>query len=227
MAESHGGRHLMASRYTGNVPSNVSKDAKYSVVHGTEGWEVRLIYRLSSAERALVTTGSHPELVELVNEVKDDVNGAPGGAFYINEYKHVLVPTEDGCMYAGRYLPLLTFRFEGQEISATPPSGLSAGDEWPGPRVGTAYVLTADGADIRYRCETRPNVLADRRLSAEVGTSQAARTARQLARHKPGGGRIYINESFECFGPSATGNGLAHIYLGKVDEETWFKEPTV
>lgn len=217
----------MASRYTGNVPSNVSKDAKYSVVRGSDEWEVRLIYRLSSAERALVTTSAHPELVTLVNDVKEDVNGVPGGAFYINEYKHVLVPTEDGCLYAGRYLPLLRFQFEGQEISPEAPAGLTEGEDWPGPRVGTAYVLTSDGTDIRYRVETRPNVLADRKLSAELGRGQANRMARQLARHKPGGGRIYINEAFECFGPAPGGDGLSHVYLGKVAEELWFKEPAI
>jgi hypothetical protein len=217
----------MVSRYKGNVPSNISKDAKYSVVSGADGWEVRLIYRLSSTERALVTTSSHPDLVGLVNDVKQDVNGVPGGAFYINEYKHVLVPTEDGCLYAGRYLPLLHFRFEGQEISAEAPSDLTPGDIWRGPRVGTAYVLTADGSDIRYRVETRPNVLVDRRLSVETGRGQAARTARRIACHKPGGGRIYVNEAYECFGPAPGGDGVSHLYLGHIDESTWFAEPDV
>lgn len=217
----------MASRYRGNVPSNVSKDAKYSVVNGSDGWEVRLIYRLSSTERALVTSSAHPELVVLVNALKEDINGVPGGAFYINEYKHVLVPTEEGCLYAGRYLPLLRFRFEGQEISPEAPTGLSAGENWHGPRVGTAYVLTADGSDVRYEAETRANVYSDRKLSAEIGKGLAAKTARRLAVHKRGGGRIYVNEALECFGPAPGGDGLAHLYLGKVDAETWFKEPSV
>ena len=217
----------MASHYTGNVPSNVSKDAKYSVVRGSDGWEVRLIYRLSSAERALVTTSAHPDLVVLVNDIKEDVNGVPGGAFYINEYKHVLVPTDDGCLCAGRYLPLLRFRFEGREISPEAPAGLTEGEHWPGPRVGTAYVLTADGTDVRYRVETRPSVFEERRLSAELGRGQASRTARRLARHKPGGGRVYINEALECFGPAPGGDALSHVYLGKMTEELWFKDPTV
>src|SRR5687767_14083352 len=86
VAERHRREQLMATRYTGNVPSNVGKDAKYSVVRRSAGWEIRLIFRLSAEERALVTTSSHPELIELVNAVKEDVNGVPGGAFYINEY---------------------------------------------------------------------------------------------------------------------------------------------
>lgn len=217
----------MSTKYTGNAPSNVNKDAKYSVVRGAGGWEVRLIYRLSSSERALVTTSSHPELVDLVNGVKEDVNGAPGGAFYINEYHHVLVPTDDGCMCAGKYLQPLEFRFEGQVITAAAPPGLQPGDDWPGPRVGTAYVLAADGSDIRYKVETRPNVIAERKLSAEIGRSQAAAAARAIARFKPGGGRIYVNEACECFGPGPGGEGTSHRYFGRLDLGRWFAEPQV
>lgn len=213
-------------RYPGNVPSNVSKDAKYSVVSGNDGWEIRLIYRLSSSERALVTTGSHPELVEMVNNAKIEGNAVEGGAFYINEYRHVLVPTAEGCLFAGTYAPLLQFRFEGVDISPEAPSGLEPGEDWPGPRVGSPYVLAADGVDIKYRVETRPNVLSERRLSTDIGRSGAARVARRFARHKPGGGRIYINEARECFGPTPQGT-VNHTYLGRVDQDEWFAQPRV
>jgi hypothetical protein len=213
-------------RYPGNVPSNVSKDAKYSVVSGKDGWEIRLIYRLSSAERALVTTGSHPDLVDMVNNAKIEGSGVEGGAFYINEYRHVLVPTADACLFAGTYAPLLRFRFEGVDISPEAPSGLEPGADWTGPRVGTPYVLAADGADIKYRVEARPNVLAERRLSTDIGRSGAGRVARRFSRLKPGGGRIYINEARECFGPTPQG-ALNHTYLGRVDPDEWFAEPRV
>jgi len=214
-------------RYPGNVPSNVSKDAKYSVVSGGNGWEIRLVYRLSSSERALVTTGNHPDLVEMVNNAKIEGNGGEGGPFYINEYRHVVVPTTDGPLFAGRYAPLLQFRFEGADISPQAPPGLEPGQDWSGPRVGTAYVLTADGADIKYRVETRPNVIAERCLSAEIGRSGAARVARRFSRHKPGGGRIYINEARECFGPTSRADALAHLYLGRIEQDEWFAEPRV
>jgi hypothetical protein len=56
--------------YPGHVPSNVARDAKYSVVWGSEGrMEVRLIYRISGGERVLLTTDRHDELVEMVNEI--------------------------------------------------------------------------------------------------------------------------------------------------------------
>lgn len=214
-------------RYPGNAPSNVSKDAKYSVVRGAAGWEVRLVYRLSSSERALVTTSNHPDLVEMVNNAKVEGNGAEGGPFYVNEYRHVVVPTSDGPLFAGKYAPLLRFRFEGADISPEAPAGLEVGQEWPGPRVGTAYVLAADGADIKYRVETRPSVTVERRLSAEIGRVGAARVARRFVVHKPGGGRIYINEAHECFGPTPQGEELCHTYLGRIDQDEWFAEPAV
>lgn len=214
-------------RYPGNVPSNVSKDAKYSVISGGKGWEIRLVYRLSSSERALVTTSSHPDLVEMVNNAKVEGNGMEGGAFYINEYRHVLVPTAEGCLFAGTYAPLLGFRFEGESISPEAPFDLEPGQEWPGPRVGSAYVLTADGADVKYHAETRPNVLQERRLSSEIGPTGAARVSRGFACHKPGGGRIYVNEARECFGPTPNGDALTHTYLGRIAQDEWFAEPRV
>ena len=73
--------------YPGLAPSNPSKDAKYSVVSGEGGYEVRLVYRVSSREVALLTTGDHDELVDMVNTVKTEMTGQPGGAFYINEFR--------------------------------------------------------------------------------------------------------------------------------------------
>lgn len=215
----------MAQRYGGNSPSNVSKDAKYSVVRSSNGWEVRVIYRLSAEEKALVTTASHPRLVELVNGVKEDYQGAPGGAFYIDEYRHVLVPTNDGCMFAGYYDEDLQFRFEGHDIGPRPPADLEPGADWPGPRVGIPYTLAADGRDIRFKAETRPSVITERRLSKAAGNAAAARLAKELSRHKPGGGRIYINEAREFFAPVERDGDWVAVYLGPLGDLEWFPDP--
>lgn len=215
----------MGRRYPGNTPRNVAKDAKYSIVRPTGEWEVRVILRLSTEERALVTTDAHPQLVEMVNGVKEDYQFHAGGAFYIDEFRHVLVPTDEGYMCPGYYERALVFRFEGREISPHAPAGLQPGDEWTGTRVGIPYTLAADGRDIRYEAETRPNVIVKRSLSKEVGPSAAARTAAAFARHKPGGGRIYVNEAREVFTPTQRGNDWGAIYLGSLGELDWFADP--
>ena len=214
--------------YEGNIPSNVNKDAKYSVVYGAAGkMEVRLIYRLGRGEKALVTTASHPDLVRKVNDVKEEFGLGSGGAFYINEFGHVLVPAGAECYCAGRYERYLEFDFEGARISPQAPASLKPGEVWPGPRVGVAYTLSADGSDIRYSRQTRPSVTKEFRLSEEVGEPAATRLARRLSRHKRGGGRVYINEAREFFAPIGSDGEWEHIYLGSLGDDEWFSAPRI
>lgn len=71
----------MAKKYQGNLPGNVNKDAKYSVIGTHRDEKIRLIYRLSSREEALLTTRTHPTLVKMVNDVKEEHADKPGGHF--------------------------------------------------------------------------------------------------------------------------------------------------
>ncbi|KLR59936.1 hypothetical protein IMCC26207_110175 [Actinobacteria bacterium IMCC26207] len=217
----------MAVIYPGNIPANVGKDAKYSVVSGADGYEVRLVYRVSKREKQLLTTAAHPNLVEMVNAVKKEHNGTPGGAFYINEFLDVLVPTADsGCYFAGTYRETLAFDMEGTKVSALSPEGLEPGDEWPGPRVGIRYKLKAGGRDISY---TRKDGSRETEhcLSDVHDSTQAAALAKRIARVKgDSGGRIYLNEAAEFFGPPSD-PGDPFVYLGPLGDDLWFPPPSV
>ena len=110
-------------------PPNSNKDAKYSIVRGDDGdWEVRLIYRDSNGEH-LRTNNRHKKLIAKVNEIKEQQSqGRPGGIFYINEFRHVLVPhTGEGYIYAGTHRKLLDFDFFGRTLSPAAPSSLAPG----------------------------------------------------------------------------------------------------
>lgn len=215
--------------YPGHIPSNVAKDAKYSVVSGPNGgMEIRLVYRLSSSERELLTTDRHDPLVEMVNDVKLQKNARAGGVFYVNEYYDVLVPTEGGCFYAGNYPHLLEFAFEGRVIGPTAPDDLQPGEPWSGPHVGIRYVLTADGVDIKYESHVTATRIRTERLSDHVGQPAARRLAARLGSHKGvGGGRVYINEASEFFAPVSNGARVDYLYLGHLDEDLWFPAPDV
>lgn len=215
---------MTPQKYPWLVPSNVSRDAKYRIRGGDDGWEVQLEFRVSGRERWLLTTNNDDALVKMVNDVKVAVNGQPGGAFYINEFHHVVVPAGEGCWYAGEYPKVLEFDFDGDVISPRAPAGLKAGDPWPGPRAAVAYTLMANGRDIKGEIkEGRRRI--EVRLSDDVGESAAAQLAGRLTRHKgQGGGRIYINECGEFFGPSGDGE---HIYFGHLEEDLWFTPPDV
>ena len=216
--------------YLGNVPSNVNKTAKYSVVNAagnSAGMEIRLVYLLGQREKTLVTTRSHTELVTMVNAVKKEHGGSDGGAFYINEYGHVLVPAGDDCHCAGKYDRYLEFEFEGLKISPKPPEDAKPGDPWKGPQVGIRHTLAAGGVDIRYKSETRPGVEKDICLSDFCGSPAAKRLAGRLADIKGrSGGRIYINEARAFFTPTAADSN-EFVYLGSLDEDEWFPAPLI
>jgi len=213
--------------YPGNLPRNVNHDAKYSVVHDTDGeMRVRLLYTLSEGERALLSTDRHPQLVDMVNQVKDEVHGALGGAFYINEYGQVLVPTSTAYFYAGKYTTLLEFDFEGKVIGPKAGSLLKPGDTWIGPHAGIPYVLAAGGRDFYYELETRPGVVKRTTLSTFVGVPAAAALGRRLSAVKGNqGGRIYINEAREFFAPIDIGGAWDQLYLGPLGNDAWFPAP--
>ena len=216
----------MTMPYPGLNPSNVNKDAKYSVVHGDEGMQVRLLFQLNHKEKAILTTDRHEELVEMVNSAKQADGAAPGGAFYINEYFDVLVPTTSGCVYVGSYEKVLEFDLDGKIVSPNRAPGVEPGDVWPGPHVGIRYTLAAGGSDIYY--ESKSGKITRREdLSDHVGEAAAARLARRLATVKgQQGGRIYLNECGEFFSPPSAGSD-EYIYIGALDEDLWFPAPDV
>ena len=212
----------------GASPSNPRRDGKYSVVLEDGMYVVRLWYRMSDREKALLTTDRHSALVDMVNEVKEKKSGRPGGAFYINEYKDVLVPTADSdreLFWAGTYDVRLDFELEpGVTISPQAPKGLRPGQPWPGPRVGTKYTLSADGNDFRYECR-KGRITTEVRLSDHVGPKPAGELAKKVASFKPGGGSVYVNECCEMFIPKNNTATTEYIYVGAIDEAAWFNPP--
>ena len=215
----------MCDTYIGNIPSNVGKDAKYSVVSGDAGYEIRLVYLLGATEKRLLTTDAHQVLVAMVNRVKQEYNGQAGGSFYINEFRHVLVPTTSGkCYFPGPYREPLVFDLDGAKIFAEAPQGLQPGNEWIGPRVGLRYKLKAGARDISY---TRKDGSLEKEhcLSAYHSAAIAAVLAQRIGVVKGvGGGRIYLNEASEFFGPPQI-LGAPAVYLGCLGDHPWFPNP--
>jgi hypothetical protein len=217
-------------RFTGNCPHNVAKDAKYTVRSGQKGPVAALTYRSSDGERWYASNEEHPRLLAMVNEVKVSMGGAPNGAFYINEYKQVIVPVVGNTDYylAGTYDGALRFNFEGNILSgeAVDLEGnlLSSGDTWVGPRPGIPYTLCAGGKDIRYTVSPRANVTREVLLSKAIGRDDAVKVASRVAAFKGyAGGRFYINEWRVIFAPMAQGSDWQYVYIGRLDSsEPWF-----
>lgn len=218
--------------FIGNRPGNVSKEAKYSIRYEKGDYVVGVQYQLTDDETWYPTSNEHPELVEKVNEIKLHFNGAPGGPFYINEYKQVLVPvgSEVDYYYAGEYHEPLIFQFEGHTISgeAVDANGmpLKPGDQWRGPRPGIPYTLAAGCKDIYYRYSPRYGVVKTVKLSGQIGIQAARQVAGEIGKIKGHlGGRFYVNEFCSAFTPKQGDYGLDCIFVQTIDLANWFPKP--
>jgi len=215
--------------FKGNCPRNVAKDAKYAVRLDHGRYVVGLVYRAPENERWYPVASDHEELTEMVNAVKTAATGSLGGAFYINEFNQVIVPTAgDEAQYyvAGEYTRPLMFQFEGHILSGKPPEGLLPGDEWTGVHPGIPYVLAAGGKDIYYETQPRPRVVKRVQLSEVRSPNDAQRLAKWITQVKGGaGGRFYVNEFRAVFAPLGTTN-LRYVYVGLLnDPDAWFPKP--
>jgi hypothetical protein len=223
-------------QFTGNCPSNVNKDAKYTVRLEKGEYVVGIYYVSSDGELWYPSSGDHPGLVEMVNDVKKYYSGSPGGAFYINEYKQVIVPVqgeESDYYFAGEYNNPLEFEFEGKKISGDAKDldgkKIHPGDVWVGPHPGIPYVLKAGGKDIQYEYWVRPKVKKRVRLSDHVDNKTAEIIARDIAQIKgAAGGRFYVNEFCQMFAPKGSSGILEYVYIGKIEDlSNWFPKPEI
>jgi hypothetical protein len=210
--------------YPGNTAHGIAQDTRYTVkLDGA----VQLVYSVGNDERALLTTDGHPELVQLVNEAKRRGGSAQGGgSFVINEYRHVLVPTQSGeVLYAGVYTRDLEFDFEGTLISPVAPSSIRQGQEWPGPHVGIKYTLAAGATDVRYEEETARGTLRRISLTDHHSLDALSELLAMFRAVKPNGGAVYVNEARESFAPVDDGTGYKRRYIGHIGGKPWFPEP--
>jgi hypothetical protein len=238
--------------YRGLWPQNVSKLAKYSVRFVDKTWKVTVLYEAEAGLRYLAVEGGGTQVASRVNDIKTTLREEAGGAFYVNEYKHIIVPvagspssgTGSHYYYAGPLATDFSFEFEGRLLTTKPmhPNGtpLAVGERWVGPRPGIPYVLAAGAGDIYYETpaltdddppKVRPSMKRKVQLSKVIGNktllSRACRTIADLRGHK--GGRFYVNEHAAIFTPvdAGDGNGLDYIYCGQIDRSAWFPEPRV
>ncbi len=238
------------SLYRGVWPQTVGKLAKYTVRFVEGDWKITVLYQVDEGLLYLAVEGAGADLAARVNAVKVALRDQPGGAFYVNEYRHIIVPVTGSpgsgaashYYYAGRLANDLTFQFEGKPLTTKPirPDGtpLNPGDRWIGPRPGIPYVLAAGGGDIYFETPAltdedppaiRPSMTRRVQLSKVLGgksaVSRAVRPVADIRGHQ--GGRFYVNEHGAMFTPvsAGDGNGIDYVFCGEIDRAAWFPEP--
>jgi hypothetical protein len=239
--------------YRGVWPQNVSKLAKYSIRLANGTWKISVLYEAGDGLKYLAIEETGDILVQRINQVKSDLQKQQGGAFYVNEYRHIIVPVASDSpnsgvgsyyYYAGKLVTDFTFKFEGNLLTTKPirsdGTPLKPGDRWVGPRPGIPYVLAAGGGDIYYESpaltedtppKVRPMMTRKVKLSKVIDDKSAvARAVRPLVSirgHQ--GGRFYVNEHSAMFTPigKGDGNGIDYYYCGQIERDDWFPEPFV
>lgn len=238
--------------YRGLWPQSVSRLAKYAVRFIDGDWKVSVLYEAGEGLRYLAVEGEEADVPTRVNAVKTAMGEGPGGAFYVNEYRHLIVPVKadaasgigSAYYYAGPCRTDFQFEFEGRALTTKPVNEagtrLRPGDRWVGPRPGIPYVLAAGGGDIYYETPAltdddppaiRPSMTRQVRLSRIIqDKTTIARVIRPIgAQRGHQGGRFYVNEHGAIFTPmeAGDGNGIDYIYCGNINRSEWFPEPTV
>jgi hypothetical protein len=203
--------------------------------HSTSASVARSTIQAEEDVRWYATTDQHPQRVNMVNDVKQSLGLSPNGAFHINEYHQVIVPTvaSEDYYFAGIYNEPLRFDFDGRVLSGDPVdldgNPLSPGDTWVGPHPGIPYILAAGGQDIRYtttRAVRRGLIEQTVRLSKTIGQDRAARVAARIRDVKGfSGGRLYVNEFHTIFAPLQEGGQLRYVFIGALDLAEWFPMP--
>ncbi len=217
--------------FGGNTTTAVVRQGKYRVVHHRGGFAIEVVIETPDDRRAYPTSREHPELVAMVNRIKQAGDGQGGGQFYINEYCQVIVPAGNPVTYyyAGEYHQQIILALDGEEFSGRPHDEggnlLAPGNTWSGrPRPGIGYKLKAGGGDIEYTVAIGPGRERIIKLSKIVGQGPARKTARKIAQIKGNlGGRFYVNEYRSIFGPKGDEDGYQYIFIGVLtDQDAWF-----
>ena len=176
--------------------------------------------------RLCPNTETH-RLANAVVEAKASLGGTGGGGFLIDEFGRVIVPSPNG---EGRRVlcgiwegPLVFEHPDGYEWDAFDDSGLTAGDRWDGPYVGSAYNLS-NASEIYWwdRSEETKELpkAQDHELVRRIRSVRRRGAVRFIA--APGG--IVLTKVPDDSGewdPEAEEDWVP-VYVGRIDPARWF-----
>ena len=163
----------------------------------------------------------HRSLVEAVNSLKVQHSGQGGGAFRINEYGQVIVPTGMGgagsAFCPGRVNGAITFEHPDGYIFDLCGRNAAIGDVWDKPVVAFRYIVRNDDT-ISF--ESHPDSLTrewHRLPSPQPSFASAARSVRGQQ-----GFALFVNDQGAAVVKCAP-NWTAR-YVGEIDLGDWFDE---
>ena len=222
------------------LPSSPGRDSRFSLRTNPSQGGVLWVHYKPPGAKPIPADDAHPELVELVNFLKESTGSGSGGGFSINEYGQVVAHASASSGYAGNsirvmglhdgtgevvtYKKVITFRGGVLDPRAMP----AEGTVWPGPLCGATYRFAAVGnaqppscnfdevwGDINGQKVQLSTVIALSTYPPKTGPLSTFLAA--LRRQLPGGGRFRVNEHGRAF------TSDKNIFIGQVPLSQWFR----
>lgn len=217
--------------WEGFRPTVVAKERKYAIrFHPRRGWKISVVVPKWKAIYTIFSEEDHHDLVSAVNAVSEEFSRAPGGAFYVNEYKQVLkpiieapgAPGEREARYVGEFPSLkFIFKLENQLMDNSDASALKTGDDWPYHKVGIRYTISpVDWRISRQMAVLMGNTIREEPEYLDEHVKDHSELVSALREVKPNGGIFYANEHGLVFAPTDSGEKFVKII--DISATTWF-----
>jgi hypothetical protein len=223
------------------IPTCPGRDSRFTIRRNPDrggSWWVYYEYPTDTLHPA---DNPHPELVQLVNTLKDEEVHYEGGGFSINEHGQVIARMNASAGYGGQSIHVVgvnggvvstceeIITFENGTLS--PIADALEGAVWSGPLCGISYTFSAPGNpkppsrnfdEVFVEIEGRIV-----QLSVDAGvnpyppvTGPLATFLAALRRRLPTGGRFRVNEQGRAF------TSYGNVFIGIVPLPQWFRPLT-
>lgn len=215
---------LWQGRYKRPLGETSTFKLKYTMEHGF--WPVVEWDR--SDERSICPAcncNSIEELVKAVNNPKISISGREGGAFVINEFGQVIVPTIWGDrLLVGEVEGVLLFEdpYDGEIINLSDDARLQTNDPWEKPYVGVKYNLHRDSNIYYYDSELD---------SSEYPPEQDRELIKKLRKVRRYGAATFIVNQYGLVLTKIPEGEYQEdddkwlpVYVGRINYNLWFKK---
>jgi hypothetical protein len=219
------------------LPICPGRDSRFTVRRNSDNSGDWWVYYDPPGGTLIPADSPHPDLVRLVNALKEAEGIAAGGAFSINEHSQVIARMSAPAGYQQNAIHVVdistgsvqkytqTITFQGGAIDPT--AQPAEGSPWPGPRCGSTYRFAAPGNrkppshnvdEVWTEIEGQIELLSTHAKSVPYPPTAGALAAllAALRRQLPSGGRFRVNEHGRAF------TADQNVFIGNIPLASWF-----
>jgi len=213
---------ILGNTTTFKIKFSIEKQAFWPIVEWNNFEEILFC-------SACEASGGIKDLVEAVNRAKTRISRIPGGAFVINEFGQVIVPSSRGDgkrLLVGEVDGVLLFKnpSDGSIIDLSDDTRLQNGDLWEKPYIGVKYNLNRGSNIYYYRYCSEQN-------KSEYLPKQDDELIKKLRKvRRYGAVRFIVNQYGIVLTKIPEGeyrkdkDEWIPVYVGRINYNLWFKK---